>query len=92
MWGDIKLSDLNNTIQFSFEKENSRIIREIFDTVDEALTEKGYDSIAQIVGYIISGDPTYITSHKNARGLIRKFDRDDLLEELVRFYLESSNK
>ena len=72
--------------------ENHQSVYTFLYTVDEALTEKGYDSIAQIVGYIISGDPTYITSHKNARGLIRKFDRDDLLEELVRFYLEGSNK
>ena len=78
------------TIQFSIEKENARMIREIFNIVDDALMEKGYDSISQIVGYIISGDPTYITSHNNARGLIRKFDRDELLEELVRFYLESN--
>ncbi len=80
----------SNTIQFSIEKENARMIREIFNIVDDALMEKGYDSISQIVGYIISGDPTYITSHNNARGLIRKFDRDELLEELVRFYLESN--
>ena len=80
----------SNTIQFSIEKENARMIREIFNIVDDALMEKGYDSISQIVGYIISGDPTYITSHKSARGLIRKFDRDELLEELVRFYLENN--
>ena len=80
----------SNTIQFSIEKENARMIREIVNIVDDALMEKGYDSISQIVGYIISGDPTYITSHNNARGLIRKFDRDELLEELVRFYLENN--
>lgn len=78
-----------NTIQFSREKENEKIIREIFNIVDDALMEKGYDSISQIVGYIISGDPTYITSHNNARAMIRKFDRDELLEELVRYYLEN---
>lgn len=79
----------SNTIQFSIERENARMIREIFNIVDDALMEKGYDSISQIVGYIISGDPTYITGHNNARGLIRKFDRDELLEELVRYYLEN---
>lgn len=82
----------SNTIQFSIEKENEMMIREIFNIVDDALMEKGYDSISQIVGYIISGDPTYITSHNNARALIRKFDRDELLEELVRFYLEHNNR
>lgn len=79
----------SNTIQFSIEKENAKMIREIFNIVDDALMEKGYDSISQIVGYIISGDPTYITSYNNARTMIRKFDRDELLEELVRYYLEN---
>ena len=52
--------------------------------------EKGYDSINQLVGYFISGDPTYITSHQNARVLIRRLERDELLEELVRFYIENN--
>jgi uncharacterized protein (UPF0297 family) len=56
--------------------------------VYEALQQKGYNPISQIVGYIMSGDPTYITSHNNARSLIRKIERDELLEELVRFYLK----
>ncbi len=55
----------------------------------EALSEKGYNPINQIVGYILSGDPTYITSHKNARNLIRKIERDELVEELLREYLSS---
>lgn len=56
--------------------------------VYHALKEKGYNPINQIVGYLLSGDPTYITSHKNARTLIRKFERDEILEELVRAYLK----
>lgn len=78
----------DNTIQFSVESENSKIIRDIINIVDDAMTEKGYDPISQLVGYIISDDPTYITSHNNARSMIRKFDRDEILEEFVRFYLE----
>ena len=58
-------------------------------SVYKALEEKGYNPINQLVGYFISGDPTYITSHKNARSLIRKMERDELLEELVRFYVDS---
>ena len=56
----------------------------------EALKEKGYNPVNQIVGYILSGDPTYITSHKNARSLIRKLERDELLEEVVNNYLEKN--
>jgi uncharacterized protein (UPF0297 family) len=62
--------------------------RNIILTVYEALKEKGYNPINQIVGYILSGDPTYITSHNGARALIRKLERDELLEELVRAYLQ----
>ena len=72
-----------------FRAENSRenATREILNTVYEALQEKGYDPINQLAGYIISGDPAYITSHNNARGMIRKLERDELVEELVRSYL-----
>ncbi|MBS4023190.1 MAG: IreB family regulatory phosphoprotein [Dethiobacter sp.] len=62
--------------------------RDVFADVHEALKEKGYNAINQIVGYLLSGDPAYITSHKNARVLIRKLERDELLEELVKSYLE----
>jgi uncharacterized protein (UPF0297 family) len=60
----------------------------IINTVYEALKEKGYNPINQLVGYLLSGDPTYITSYKNARMLVRKLERDELLEELVRAYLK----
>jgi uncharacterized protein (UPF0297 family) len=65
-------------------------VRDILYVVYCALKEKGYDPINQIVGYILSGDPTYITSHKNARGLIAKLERDELLEEIVDFYLNEN--
>ncbi len=61
--------------------------KEIILTVYQALKKKGYNPISQLVGYILSGDPTYITSHDGARALIRKIERDELLEELVRFYV-----
>ncbi len=78
-----------NTIFFKVEKEKNenfkQILREVYDAM--AKSDKGYDPISQIVGYILSGDPTYITSEKNARSLIRQVERDELLEELVKDYI-----
>jgi uncharacterized protein (UPF0297 family) len=75
------------TMMFRVESdENNAAV--IINTVYEALKEKGYNPINQLVGYLLSGDPTYITSYKNARTLIRKLERDELLEELVRAYLD----
>ena len=65
---------------------------EIIEVVYQALKAKGHDPILQLVGYIISGDPTYITSYNNARSLIRRLERDELLEEFVRFYVEEHDK
>ena len=79
--------DLDSTMFFRAENNNENSTQDILNTVYEALVEKGYDPINQIVGYILSGDPAYITSHKNARTLIRKIDRDELLQVLVRKYL-----
>ncbi|MCI9354548.1 MAG: IreB family regulatory phosphoprotein [Firmicutes bacterium] len=81
-----------NETQFfdSVEKEEQNEARNILLKVSEALKEKGYNPVNQIVGYILSGDPTYITSHKNARSLIRKLERDELLEEVVNNYLEKN--
>lgn len=76
------------TMMFKVEKEKVDEAREILTLVYQALKEKGYNPINQIVGYILSGDPTYITSHKNARSVIRRLERDELLEEIVRYYLE----
>jgi uncharacterized protein (UPF0297 family) len=78
----------HETMMFKVDKENDNQAREILLAVYEALKEKGYNPISQIVGYILSGDPTYITNHKNARSVIRKIERDELLEELVKSYLE----
>jgi uncharacterized protein (UPF0297 family) len=73
---------------YKVDKENENQAREILLTVYDALKEKGYNPISQIVGYILSGDPTYITNHNNARSVIRKIERDELLEELVKAYLK----
>jgi len=74
-------------MKFSVSKDSKNQVEEILFTVYEALEEKGYNPINQIIGYILSGDPTYITSHNNARTLIRKFERDELLEEILKKYL-----
>ena len=75
------------TRKFSIVDEKDAEIRHILTTVYQALEEKGYNPINQIVGYILSEDPTYITNHNNARALIRKVDRDELLQTLVKYYL-----
>lgn len=82
----------SGTMKFDFNNDKTNQTREVILSVYEALKEKGYNPISQIVGYIMSGDPTYITSHKNARSLIRRFERDEILEELVRYYLTTNEK
>lgn len=83
--------DTNHTVKFNISKEETSV-EDILKQVYSSLTEKGYDPINQIVGYIISGDPTYITSYNNARYLIRRFERDEILEELVRTYIDKLEK
>ncbi len=77
-----------NTILYNSEALETELITDIIKKVYAALEEKGYDPIAQLSGYITSGDPSYITSHNNARSLIKHVDRDDLVEELLRNFLE----
>ena len=77
----------NYTRKFKIATDKDAEIHQILTTVYQALEEKGYNPINQIVGYILSEDPTYITNHNNARPLIRKIDRDELLQVLVRRYL-----
>ena len=81
------MGDLDFTRKFSLGDQRDLEIRAILSSVYQALQEKGYNPINQIVGYILSEDPTYITTHKNARAMIRKVDRDELLQTLVRYYL-----
>ena len=77
----------DETVSFYVEKEKNQKTKEILKNVYDALKEKGYNPINQIVGYILSGDPTYITSHNNARNLIRQVERDELLEKMVKYYI-----
>lgn len=83
------MSDLSKTRVFENPDKEQESIHNIMLEVDLALREKNYDPINQIVGYLLSGDPAYITSHRMARNRIRKVARDEVLEELVRFYLDS---
>ena len=78
---------IDKTMTFSIADQTEREIRDILTKVQDALKEKGYNPINQIVGYILSEDPTYITTHNNARNLIRRVDRDTLLQSLVKYYL-----
>ena len=74
------------------EMQESTTVKNVLSSVYAALTEKGYNPVNQIVGYIMSGDPTYITSHKGARSLIMKVERDELVEELLRVYIDKTVK
>jgi uncharacterized protein (UPF0297 family) len=76
------------TMMFKVNNDDTNAAEVILTTVYQSLKDKGYNPINQLVGYLLSGDPTYITSHNNARGLIRKLERDEIIEELVRAYLK----
>ena len=86
------MQDLKNTQYFKVEKEPQMKVSDVIDVVYHALSEKGYNPVNQIVGYIMSGDPTYITSHKGARSLIMKVERDEILEELMAVYIDARLK
>ena len=83
------MPNFEETMMFKVENEEINDASIIIKKVCQALSEKGYNPIYQLVGYLLSGDPTYVTSYNNARGLIRKLERDELLEELVRAYLKN---
>ena len=82
--------DVQNTQYFRAVQENKMDVKEVLKLVYEAMTEKGYNPVNQIVGYVMSGDPTYITSHKSARSLIMKVERDEIVEELLKSYIEKT--
>lgn len=84
------MQDLGNTQVFKVEVEDNSV-KKILAEVYAALTEKGYNPVNQIVGYIMSGDPTYITSYKNARSLIMKVERDELVEEMLTEYIKNNH-
>ena len=85
------MQDLKNTQYFKVEKEPQMKVSDVIDVVYHALSEKGYNPVNQIVGYIMSGDPTFITSHRNARSLIMKVERDELVEEILRAYIKNNS-
>ena len=81
------MQNLRNTQYFKVEKEPEMQVKDVLNVVLAAMKEKGYNPVSQIVGYIMSGDPTYITSHNNARSLIMKVERDELVEEILKSYI-----
>lgn len=83
------MPDLSNTQFYQFHPEAEVSARQILELVYKAMEEKGYNPVSQIVGYIMSGDPTYITSHNGARSLIMKAERDELVEELLKAYIKN---
>lgn len=85
------MQELGNTQYFKAPQDQEINVNKVLTEVYEALTEKGYNPVNQIVGYIMSGDPTYITSHKNARSLIMRIERDELVEELLKEYIKSND-
>ena len=86
------MAKIDETMKFSLEKELENPAREVIWLIFDALKDKGYDPVNQLVGYILSGDPTYITSYKNARSLVKRVERDELLEEFVKVYIENMQK
>lgn len=85
------MKDLSNTRYFKVQSEPELKVEDVLNKVYQAMTEKGYNPVNQIVGYIMSGDPTYITSHKNARSLIMKVERDELVEALLQSYIKNNH-
>ena len=84
------MQNMNHTQYFKVEKEPEIKVKDVLAVVYQALSEKGYNPVNQIVGYIMSGDPTYITSHNNARSLIMKVERDELVEEILKEYIKNN--
>ena len=82
------MQDMGHTQYFKVQKEPELRICDVLEIVFKAMSEKGYNPVNQIVGYIMSGDPTYITSHKNERNLVMKLERDELVEEVLKYYIK----
>lgn len=87
--GEIRYIMNDKTVMFPLSEDKEVNIRQTLHAVYQALAEKGYNPISQMVGYILSGDPTYVTNHRNARGSMIRLDRDDLLQVLLKFYLSN---
>jgi len=82
---------IEDTMMFKVQAEDINLARDILLSVYDSLKQKGYNPINQLVGYLLSGDPAYITSYNNARSLVRRLERDELLEELLKNYLENKS-
>ena len=85
------MTNMNSTQYFKVKSDPEVRVKEVLDVVYNAMSEKGYNPVNQIVGYIMSGDPTYITSHNNARSLIMKVERDELVEEILKEYIKANS-
>lgn len=86
------MSSIDETVRFNFGESYEKNVKETLTLVYDALEEKGYNPINQIVGYLLSGDPAYIPRHNDARNLIRRHERDEIVEELVKTYLKESGR
>jgi uncharacterized protein (UPF0297 family) len=89
--GQKDMADIYSTQYFNVDNDPEMKVKNVLELVYNAMTEKGYNPVNQIVGYIISGDPTYITSHKNARSMIMKVERDEIVEELLKEYIRNQS-
>ena len=85
------MAEINNTQYFKVSTDPETRVKSVLEIVYSAMAEKGYNPVSQIVGSIMSGDPTYITSHKNARSMIMKVERDELVEELLKEYIRNKS-
>ena len=85
------MAEINNTQYFKVSTDPETRVKTVLEVVYKAMAEKGYNPVNQIVGYIMSGDPTYITSHNNARSLIMKVERDELVEEVLKAYIRNNH-
>ena len=86
------MQEINNTQYFNVQKDMDFEVKDVIARIYEALTDKGYNPVNQIVGYVMSGDPTYITSHKGARSLIMRVERDEIIEVLLEDYIQNNFK
>lgn len=86
------MNSMDETVLFRFDDKDEKTIQEVLAIVYDALNEKGYNAVNQIVGYLLSGDPAYIPRHRDARNLIRRHERDELLEELIRSYMRQTGR
>ena len=86
------MSSMDDTVLFNFHDKNEKTVQETLTIVYDALNEKGYSAVTQIVGYLLSGDPAYIPRHRDARNLVRRHERDEIIEELIRHYIRSTGR